>query len=106
MSYYNTLSESGEDLKDSQVKAETQKDKIFRYLKCWSGIEKSPSQLHYELFGRSSTPITSVRRAISDLTKEGKLEKTENKKQGKYGKDEYCWTIKKEKKEEGQTTMF
>ena len=39
------------------------------------------------------TLITSVRRSITDLTKEGYLEKTSEQRKGLYGKKEYIWRI-------------
>jgi len=41
-----------------------------------------------------NAPITSVRRAITDLTTEEKLVKTDIMKKGKYGKEVHCWTFK------------
>ena len=38
-------------------------------------------------------PITSIRRALSDLTSECKLTKTDNKKLGPYGKHEFTWKL-------------
>ena len=102
MTYFNTTHETGADLKESTRKAESQAKIILRYFKCWEDIEKSPSQLHYELFSRS-TPVTSVRRAFSNLTKQGELEKTDNTVMGSYGKLEYCWKLKSQ---EGQLTLY
>ena len=39
-------------------------------------------------------PITSVRRAITDLTTEDRLIKTDIMKKGKYGKEVHCWKLK------------
>ena len=36
-------------------------------------------------------PITSIRRAITDLTEQGKIVKTKDTKKGKYGKLNYTW---------------
>ena len=38
-------------------------------------------------------PITSVRRAISNLTKDHKLEKSSKQKLGKYGKLNHTWHL-------------
>tara|TARA_Y100000817_G_C16813086_1_gene525150 strand:- start:638 stop:982 length:345 start_codon:yes stop_codon:yes gene_type:complete len=43
-------------------------------------------------FGRNF-PITSIRRSINTLTKDNILVKTDEKKKGKYGKSNYCWTL-------------
>ena len=41
--------------------------------------------------GKKDWPITSIRRAISTLTKQGKLTKTNELRKGKYGKNTYAW---------------
>ena len=100
MSYYNTLSESGEVLKESQVKAEKQKVVILRFFKENPTRKYTPLMVHRLLGLRS--PETSTRRAITDLTKDLKLERTSTKVPEKYGSPNYMWTLKKE---EGQTTL-
>ena len=39
-------------------------------------------------------PLTSVRRAMTNLTKDGLLEKTELKAEGIYGRPEHFWKYK------------
>ena len=41
--------------------------------------------------GNKDWPITSIRRAISTLTKQGKLTKTNELRKGRYGKKEHVW---------------
>jgi hypothetical protein len=59
---------------------------------CFNSLKKplSPSKVH-EVVSLQNTPLTSIRRAITNLTKQGKLRKTNIKVQGKYGRQEYCW---------------
>jgi hypothetical protein len=45
-----------------------------------------------EYYGRK-IPLTSVRRAISTLTREGVLKKTDKQRTGYYGKREYMWRL-------------
>lgn len=54
----------------------------------------SPSQMlqRLEECGRN-IPITSVRRAISDLTRNGDLVKTDKQVMGIYGRKEYVWEL-------------
>ena len=101
MTYYNTLLETGEDLKQSQVKAETQTEKVLRWFQQCPGFYYTPFEIHQNL--KLNCPVTSVRRAMTDLTKQGKLKKTKQKKQGEYGKLNYCWRLKSQ---EGQTSLF
>ena len=99
--YYNTTSEAGDTLKYSQVKAETQTEKVLAFFFKYREDMFTPSSVHGYIGGNS--PLTSTRRAISDLTKDNKLEKTIYKGSGSYGKPEYCWRLKKQ---EGQTSLF
>lgn len=54
-----------------------------------------PSQVHklYEQGTGSNTPLTSIRRAITNLCKRGKLYMTDVQSPGIYGKPEYVWKI-------------
>jgi len=96
MGYFNTTNETGEVLKESTQKAKTQTQQILELFEYRPDGHYSPSEV-YNLLQRLNCPITSIRRAISDLTKEGKLEMTGFKRTGLYGKPEFCWTLKKEK---------
>ena len=87
--FYNTTNETGDDLKQSHKKAKSQSDKILAFYK--ENQEASPSQVMLAL--PVGTLITSVRRSITDLTKDGHLEKTTRKRIGLYGKPEYIWKL-------------
>ena len=89
-SYYNTTNEKGATLFDSERKAQSQEEKILTFF-----------QTHLDQFSPTSikrlvlpnSPLTSIRRAITNLTKAGKLKKTGIKVLGTYGKLEHCWVI-------------
>ena len=87
--YYNTTNETGDDLKQSHKKAKSQSDKILDIFK--TSKKASPSQVMLAL--PVGTLITSVRRSITDLTKDGHLEKTSEQRKGLYGKKEYIWKL-------------
>ena len=99
--YHNTTDLEGAELKDSQVKAETQTEKVLWVFECFPGRVMTPFEVMHD--GQFDCPITSIRRAISDLTKEGKLVKTESKREGDYGKPNYMWTLNIQK---GQIPLF
>ena len=87
--FYNTTNESGQLLIDYREKAGRQETiilSLFRKIR-----EGSPWDI-YEIVG--NMPITSVRRALTNLTKKGCLIKTGLKKEGAYGRPEYIWKIK------------
>ena len=93
MAYYNTTNESGKSLKENTKKTISQNDKILMYFCKNRSREISPSQVHSVIFD-NSTPITSIRRSITNLTNDGLLTKTKTKRVGNYGNSEHCW-IKK-----------
>jgi hypothetical protein len=91
--YYNTNDETGETLQRSRTRTATQEDIIYRIFDGEPELELAPSELLNMLGPDTVWPITSIRRALSDLTSEGKLTKTENKKLGPYGKHEFTWKL-------------
>ena len=89
MSYYNTTNESSTALMGSEIDADNQWQailQVFRKVK-----QASPSQVS-AIFPQ--WPLTSIRRAITDLTSDGQLIKTDSKQIGIYGKPEYVWSIR------------
>jgi predicted ArsR family transcriptional regulator len=89
MSYYNTTSAQGDLLKSYRMKASTQEDLI---LDCAMshGCSFASSEAQLSVF-QNKVPLTSVRRAITNLTKYGALEKTDKQSQGPYGRPEHKW---------------
>lgn len=96
MNHYNTTNESGQTLIDFESKAKTQDDEVLKFIK--SKSIASPSFVWRSLY-KERTPLTSVRRAMSNLTKKGLLIKTDIKQIGPYGRPEYCWKFYKSQKE-------
>ena len=94
-SFHNTIEASGDDLKTFEAKAQTQEEKIaaFFMMACPGGTEYAPSDLHLGLFDHKKVPLTSIRRALSNLTRQGILVKTGKQKRGPYGKPEYKWKL-------------
>ena len=91
MSYYNTTSEKGQELKESHRKAKSQEELIYSYF-LTHGKPLSPSQVLKNL--KLSCPITSIRRAMTNLTDDNKIIKTNIKVKGMYGKREHLWRLK------------
>ena len=89
--YYNTNNETGEILQESRENARTQGGVILQYFQDNPREELTPFEIKTTL--RMRAPITSIRRAISDLTTEGKLKKTDTLKAGIYGKKCHCWKL-------------
>ena len=99
--YYNTVNESGRMLDDYTAKAMTQEDRILEYYRNHRHLAFSPTQIQGALC-MHGVPITSIRRAITNLTNRGELVKTGKKARGMYGRDEYCWRFRIRTKAEQQ----
>ena len=92
--YYNTINESKAVAKESKEKAKKQKDQIFAIFR-HTLRPMTPAEI-WEGYGfkDKNVPITSIRRAITNLETEGLLQKTDIQKPGVYGKLNYCWIYK------------
>ena len=89
MTYYNTTNETGQELHTAKAKAQTKGEMILDYFKrCNKPL--SPSQI---LIQFPQWPITSIRRAMTDLTSDGKLERTQSMRTGLYGRNEHTWCL-------------
>lgn len=95
--YYNTNNEVGTTLLTSNKKAKKQEDVILDFFKRNKGQAYTPYEVlvfcypkhpHFEGF---EVPLTSIRRAITNLTSEGVLEKTGLMKECQYGKFVHTW---------------
>ncbi len=86
-SHHNTTNEHAPLLTSLEANAKHQEKVILSVFERWK--ELTPSQV-YQLV-RQQYPITSVRRAITNLTARGELIKTDQKKEGMYGRNEYVW---------------
>lgn len=90
-SYHNTTESSGQLLDKYEIKAKSQEDKILDWFK-YHEQAVTPSHTLRVLFA-SQVPLTSVRRAMSNLAKHGDLVKTGEQRKGPYGRLEYCWSL-------------
>lgn len=98
MTYFNTTHVVGKPLGEYEKKAANQEEKILRYFLTRPRMLATPSMIWEELFKQSASmratvPITSVRRALTNLTNEGDLIKTGHQKKGAFGRPEYFWKI-------------
>ena len=105
MSYYNTTNEKGFDLEKSHEKARNQEEIIYSFFLTY-GKPLSPSQVLKKL--NLECPITSIRRALTNLTNQDKIIKTDVKVVGLYGKKEHLWRLKTEQDDidPDQFTLF
>ena len=88
--YYNTTSLTGSDLKQAIYQASKQDEAIKMLYDL--GKSYSPSQIReYCLRAGRDWPLTSCRRSITNLTKQGVLRMTGEQVMGSYGRLENKW---------------
>ena len=90
MSYYNTIEEVGTALTESKKKTRKQEDLIYSLFQK-RNEPLSPSMVLSQ--SGLNCPITSIRRAITDLTNSGHIVKTDRQVKGMYGKAEHLWEL-------------
>ncbi len=90
-SFYNTVQATHPELGRYENKAQSQETKILDYFKTYEA-QISPSKLQSILF-HDRTPITSIRRGLTNLTNKGELVKTEFQVRGNYGRKEHVWRL-------------
>ena len=90
--FYNTVNLEGTELKTARRRATRQEDIILAFFQTWPYAHFSPYEV-WNVF-KDDMLITSVRRAITDLKNEGKLEKTDIKVPGPYGMPNYAYRVK------------
>jgi hypothetical protein len=94
LSYFNTNNETGEVLMNSEIKAKNQEDLIMTYFRTYKDWCLTPFELQKRL-NLFNVPITSIRRAMTNLTRKGFLIKSVQMRNGIYGKLNYCWELNK-----------
>lgn len=93
MSYFNTTRESGQTLIDFHRKAKRQEDDILEIFKEFKKLSPSHCLMKYQQRTGKNPPLTSIRRAITNLTDDGKLAMTNEKMKGSYKRDEHIWIV-------------
>ena len=93
LEFFNTINLNGNDLKKSIMKAESQGNRILGIMSDLQ-VAVTPAEVHQIYTGIfNDVPITSIRRAITNLTNLGYLKKTEFKAVGNYGAINYKWIV-------------
>ncbi len=92
-SFHNSLPvRDAEQLEQYEDKANKQDKKILNFFECHHHQSFTPADIHL-VFGQQF-PLTSIRRAITNLTKAGKLELTGETRKGLYGRENNTWKLK------------
>lgn len=87
--YFNTVGETGSTLAEYVQAAEKQNEVAMRAI--WVHGRLSPSGL--VAYFPEGTPLTSIRRSLTVLTKRGLLVKTGEKVVGAFGRKEHVWKL-------------
>ena len=90
MAFYETIDQTGSALKESHRKTRKQEELIFD-LFVKRNQPLSPSMVLSQ--SGMNCPITSIRRAMTDLCKAGRIVKTDRQVKGMYGKAEHLWEL-------------
>lgn len=90
-SFYNTVPISGIDLSQAEKNAKGQEALVLEVYRKYPQNQFTPFEM-LELIG-INYPVTSIRRALTNLTSKGLLIKTEAKRKGKYGMVNNTWRL-------------
>ena len=90
MAFYETINQTDSALKESKKKTRKQEDLIYSLFQK-RNRPLSPSMVLSQ--SGLNCPITSIRRAMTDLTNLGKIVKTDRQIKGLYGKAEHLWEL-------------
>ena len=100
--YHNTTQSTGAELKVYREKAKSQEDQILEFMLTnqaqGHAVWLPPSKV-LEFVFNNSVPITSIRRALTNLTNDGKLVKTSSQWDGPYGRPEFIWKLATKQRE-------
>jgi hypothetical protein len=92
-SYHNTNRESGEALQASRRQAGRQQDAVLAFFQAHPDTPFAPHEI--QVLVLPGAPLTSIRRAITNLTTSGLLEKTDQMRTGTYDKDVHTWRLRR-----------
>jgi len=93
-SFFNTLGITGGRLKDADQKAESQEQKILKHFMFHIHSKFTPEQIKVKLYPSEATPLTSIRRALTNLTNKGRLIKLDDFAPSSYGSKQHYWKLK------------
>ena len=91
MTYFNTTHVRGQQLAEYEATTDKQEIMILEFFRNNPEAEITPEDIMKLHPGFCSTPITSIRRAFTNLYNEGYIYKTDNQIKGMYGKPIYTW---------------
>jgi hypothetical protein len=91
--FYNTNNTTGDALIEEQNNTLTQSAIVTKLYEEAAQVEYTACEIHKMYPNHDMVPLTSIRRAISDLEREGILVKTDITRIGIYGKHVHTWKL-------------
>lgn len=91
---YSTDHFTEEQKAATKENAEWQESRILEFLR--DGMAKASASDVWEICRKQDEPLTSFRRALTNLAKQGKVEKLDEVKVGIYGRNEHLWRLKRD----------
>lgn len=91
-SYHNTVPLQGSQLRSAEQEAKAQEAEIYWIFQAHNQLTPWQCEARLNRLGRK-WPITSIRRAITNLTKQGMLRKANMQITGPLGKKENVWQL-------------
>ena len=104
MPYFNTTQLKNGDLDRARRKAKTQEERVLAFFNLHPAHLYTPFEVQEKVL--PGVPITSVRRAITNLEKAGHLRKTKRMWMGKYGARNHCWQLATPRQTHIQKSLF
>lgn len=96
INFHNTVELQQPVYEAADVKAHTQDQLVLEFFVNRKGKDYTPAEVHAAMIEAGTinhlTPITSIRRAICNLTTACYLVKTQTKRPGLYGMVNFTWT--------------
>jgi|WetSurMetagenome_2_1015567.scaffolds.fasta_scaffold762419_2 hypothetical protein len=89
--FYNTIALKGQEIKKARNNVDRQEDRIMDFFECFPHFAFAPFEINAAF---PDMLLTSIRRTITDLTRIGKLQKTDVLVDGPYGMKTHTWKIK------------
>lgn len=90
--FHNTINADKIQVAEFNIKVKGQMDRVLEFFRNHPGKQFTPFEVQKAL-DMYYHPITSIRRAITDLTLSGKLTKCDEQRKGPYGKANYTWKL-------------
>lgn len=92
MKYHETTSITAHQRERYKLAADSQEAAILAwFLARPTGVKQSPEQINNAVL--PDAPLTSVRRALTNLTRAGELERTPETTIGRYGRPVHLWKL-------------